>query len=236
MKILAIDAATEACSAALLCNGEQTARFEIAHQRHTELMLPMVEDLLTCAGIRLADLDALAVDRGPGSFTGVRISAGVAQGLALAAELPVIPVSSLAILAQGAVQNHGAEKILAVIDARMNEVYWAYYEQQDGRAVRAGKEQLSRAADIDHAPMPGILVVGSGASLVRQAHAQGDAARYATTRYAMEEADRYPRAQTMLRLAEDLFRQGRGIDAAVLEPVYLRNNVAKKKQPAPTVT
>ena len=102
MKLLAIDTSTEACSAALVVNGELSFRYEFAPRRHAELILPMIDDLLADAELSLTQLDGLGFGRGPGAFTGVRIATGVIQGLALSADLPVVPISSLAALAQGA--------------------------------------------------------------------------------------------------------------------------------------
>ena len=143
MKLLAIETATEACSAALYLDGEVHPRFVLAPQRHAELILDMMDGLLAAAGIGLRDLNALAFGRGPGSFTGVRIAAGVIQGVAFGADLPVVPVSTLAALAQGAVRQTGHERILAGVDARMGEVYWGVYQADaDGIVVLQGKEMV----------------------------------------------------------------------------------------------
>ena len=125
MRILAIDTATEACSAALWNDGNTCAHFELCPREHTQRILPIVQDILTQGGVSLTDLDALAFGRGPGSFTGVRIGIGIAQGLALGAELPMIGVSTLVTMAQGAWRKQGATRVLAAIDARMGEVYWS---------------------------------------------------------------------------------------------------------------
>ena len=109
MRILAFDTATEACSAALLIDNELISRFEIAPRRHAELILPMIEEVMVQAEIKVTQLDAIAVGCGPGSFTGVRIATGVAQGIAFAADLPVIPISTLAAIALGIVQAHNKE-------------------------------------------------------------------------------------------------------------------------------
>lgn len=130
-RILAIDTATEACSVALWNNGEKHALFEICPREHTQRILPMVQQVLAESGVTLNQLDALAFGRGPGSFTGVRIGIGIAQGLAMGAELPMIGVSTLATMAQGAFRLTGATQVLAAIDARMGEVYWGQYQRQD---------------------------------------------------------------------------------------------------------
>ena len=123
MRILAIDTATEACSVALWNDGTVNAHFELCPREHTQRILPMVQDILTTSGTSLTDINALAYGRGPGSFTGVRIGIGIAQGLALGAELPMIGVSTLMTMAQGAWRKNGATRVLAAIDARMGEVY-----------------------------------------------------------------------------------------------------------------
>lgn len=123
-RILAIDTATEACSVALYNQGETLAHFELCAREHTQRILPLVQQILAEAGLSLKQLDALAFGRGPGSFTGVRIGIGIAQGLSLGAELPLLPVSTLQTMAQGAYRQTGADRVLAAIDARMGEVYW----------------------------------------------------------------------------------------------------------------
>jgi len=131
MKILAVDTATQACSAALFIDGETTAEFRLAPREHTQLILPMVESLLQQAAIKIADLDALAFGRGPGSFTGVRIATGIVQGLAFAHNLPVLAISTLASIAQLAGDEHQHNNVLAGIDARMGEIYWGCYQRAD---------------------------------------------------------------------------------------------------------
>src|SRR3712207_4644337 len=120
--ILALDTATEACSVALLHNGNLTSLDELSPRTHTQRILPMVDELLSKANISLQQVDALVFGRGPGSFTGVRVGVGIAQGLALGAELPVVPVSNLLAMAQMAYEQYGATNVVALIDARMNEV------------------------------------------------------------------------------------------------------------------
>ncbi len=149
MKLLAIDTATEACSAALWIDNEVAERFEIAPRQHAALILPMAEQLLAEAGLTVPQLDLLAFGRGPGSFTGVRIAAGVIQGIAFAADLPVLPVSTLTALAQGVGREAGASQVLAAIDARMGELYWSSCVAGSGGIMQpTGEEQLAAAAAV----------------------------------------------------------------------------------------
>ena len=125
MKLLALDTSTEACSVAVYSDGVTFSAFELTPREHTHKILPMIEQVLAQVALRLSEVDALVVGRGPGAFTGIRIGIGVAQGLALAADKPVIPVSTLAALAQQAYQQYGATQVLAALDARMNEMQTA---------------------------------------------------------------------------------------------------------------
>ena len=222
MKILALDTATEACSAALLCDGSVYERHEIAPRRHAELILPMVDGVLTEAGFGLNDLDAIAFGRGPGAFTGVRIAAGVTQGLALGAGLPVIPVSSLAALAQPALGK--APVVLPAIDARMGEVYWAAYESdQDGLATALASEQVA-SPDAVQAPSNGkIFGVGSGWGTYRER-----LERILDGQISGVDPDRFPLAKDMLPLAVREYNSGRCVSAEQALPVYLRDNVVKQ--------
>ena len=142
MKILAIDTATEACSVALLTDETCQEIFEIIPRQHTERVLPMVDEMLKKADLSLSQLDALAYNCGPGSFTGVRVATSVIQGLAFSADLPVIPVSSLAALAQLAYREEHKQKVLSAIDARMNEMYWGCYQLENGLMRLIGKEKV----------------------------------------------------------------------------------------------
>src|SRR5450830_1753161 len=125
--ILAIETSTELASAALLYGDQLTTRSSLGVQTHSETILPMVQELLAEAGIALSACDAIAFGVGPGSFTGVRTACGVVQGLAFGAELPVLPVVTLAAMAQACREISGASDVLAILDARMGEVYWAQY-------------------------------------------------------------------------------------------------------------
>ena len=145
MKILALDTATEACSAALWLDGEVIERYAYAPREHNQLILPMLNGLLADAGVTLAGLDALAFGRGPGSFTGVRIATGVVQGIAYAASLPVAPVSTLAAMALEAIGETGDEFAMPCIDARMGVVYWSVYRRAGDGASTASSAMRSTA-------------------------------------------------------------------------------------------
>ena len=131
-KILIIDTSTEACSAALSINGQVTSLFEIAPRIHTKLILPMIDQVLKQKNVTVNQLTAIAWGRGPGSFTGVRIGSGIMQGLALGSDKPVLPISTLAAMAQQAIEQANAEYVMAAIDARMGEVYWGLYQNVEG--------------------------------------------------------------------------------------------------------
>lgn len=225
MNILALDTSTEACSAALLIGDNISERFELAPRGHSLLILPMLDDLLSEAGITLAAIDAIAFGCGPGSFTGLRIAAGIAQGVAYGADLPVVPVSSLAALAQGASVKTGAQKILAAIDARMAEVYWSAYQRGE-----TGLVQLQDCEGIhapEQVPLPetgGWLGAGSG----WETYGAVLHMRLANLLLGYE-SDHYPHAADVARLGAEGFRQGMAVSAEQAMPVYLRNEVAWKK-------
>lgn len=224
MKLLSLDTATEACSVALYIDAEISEQYQIAPQRHAELILPMAEQLLADADLSLGQLDAIAFGRGPGSFTGVRIAAGVVQGMAFSADLPVVPVSSLAALAQGAADDAGDSHILAVIDARMSEVYWSAYDIDDNGLVSAIADEQVCAVDVIQLPASdNWLGVGSGWTSYA-----GELKGLCTN--VRVEADRFPRARDIARLGIAAFEHGEAVAAEFAVPVYLRDNVAKKKQ------
>lgn len=222
MKLLAIDTVTEACSAALLVDGEIRQRFRVDPRRHTELILPMVGELLAEAQLSLSQLDALAVDRGPGSFTGVRIGIGVAQGLAFAVDLPVYPVSSLAALALAASGETRSDTYLSLLDARMEEVYWGTFRMEQGRLEAVLPEQVGPPASL---PLLSgdVLCTGSGVRLCT-----GSLARHEKYRFIEEPEFDYPRASSIARLAARA-PVSQAVTAARLQPVYLRNQVTRPR-------
>ena len=228
MRILAIDTATEACSVALLNDGAVSAHFEECPREHTQRILPLVKTILTEGNTALTDLDALAYGRGPGSFTGVRIGFGIAQGLALGAELPMIGVSTLATMAQGAWRKTGATRVLAAIDARMGEVYWAEY-QRDEQGVWHGEETeavLKPEAVAERLAQ----LSGEWATVGTGWQAWPDLAKASGLTLSSGEIE-LPAAEDMLPLACYLLAAGKTVAVEKAEPVYLRNEVAWKKLP-----
>jgi tRNA threonylcarbamoyladenosine biosynthesis protein TsaB len=221
MKILALDAATEACSAAFWVDGEVAERFEVIGRGHAGRLLPMADELLTAAGAALREMDGIAFGRGPGGFTGLRIAAGLAQGLAAGIARPVVPVSNLAAVAAGAARETGARRVLACMDARMGEVYWAAFECGGEAPVLLGREHLS-------APDGVVLPAGGGwhgAGHGFAAHA-GLAPRLGL---ASTDPAGLPRAGDIARLAAIDLAAGRGLAAAAGVPVYLRDDVVHRR-------
>jgi tRNA threonylcarbamoyladenosine biosynthesis protein TsaB len=218
MNLLAIETATESCSVALLSGERLFARSELAPRRHAELLLPMCDEVLAEAGLARRGLNALAVGCGPGAFTGVRLAISAAQGIALALDLPVVPVSSLAALALQAPDNDAP--ILAVIDARMGEIYAGWYRRTaDGLVESFAPETVGAVGDLVLATSEPCNVIGSGWATyhdVLRAHL-GSAPVSA-------EGDAYPQAVDVARLAAAHVREGVAPELAL--PVYLRDKVA----------
>ena len=218
--LLAIDTATEGCSAALWCNGEIAEEFREAPREHGRLILPMVDRLLSSAGLELSQLDALAFGRGPGAFTGVRIAAGVVQGLAFGAGLPVVGVSDLAALAQRAFREKGWRQVLACMDARMKEVYCGRFAVDPAGLARAVTEEAVLAPDHVGAPGDGVWHgVGRGFAAYPEL-AEGLVA---------VDPDALPMAADIVRLGADELARGSAVPAERALPVYLRSEVAWKK-------
>ncbi|WP_319784240.1 tRNA (adenosine(37)-N6)-threonylcarbamoyltransferase complex dimerization subunit type 1 TsaB [Oceanisphaera sp. IT1-181] len=235
-RILAIDTATEACSAALWQDGQLLSRYEVAPRGHTDLILPMVAELLAEAELSLNQLDALAFGRGPGSFTGVRITLGVAQGLAFGADLPLLGVSNLQALAQGAYRacgrecggeiaaESGAKTALAAIDARMGEIYIGGFALRDGVMTSTDTEQVVVPSDWLAANSDKHWATGVGSGLVTYPELLSRVGELCT-------ALPYPEAQDLLPQALQLWQQGQGVAAADALPVYLRDKVTWQKLP-----
>ena len=228
MRLLALDTATEACSVALLADGEMRLRFELTERSHADLVLPMVDGLLAEAGLRLEDLDGLAFGRGPGGFTGLRIATGVVQGLALGAGLSVAPVSSLAAVAEQVPAGEG-DAILVCNDARMGELYWGVFGRDASGAVDAlAAEAVSPPAKVS-LDAPGLRhVAGNGID------------RHPGFRQRVEAAGLqihdglYPRADAVARLGARILAAGQGVAPELALPVYIRDDVARPAAPAVT--
>jgi tRNA threonylcarbamoyladenosine biosynthesis protein TsaB len=224
MNLLAIETSTEGCSAALLVGNTLLQRFEIAPRRHAELILPMIQSLLEEAGIGRRDLEGIAVGRGPGAFTGVRLAISVAQGLALGLEVPVVPVSSLAALALEAPADeaHRDNAILAVIDARMGEIYAAAFRRnKDGLVEQISAETVGHAEQLILPHADQWSVVGTGWDAYRDALS----ARLSAPPN-FSDGTRLPQARAALRLAAPQFLRGEGLLPEAALPVYLRDKVA----------
>jgi len=235
MKILAIDTATEACSAALFIDDATldsgiTSQYRLAPRQHSRLILQMIDDLLQQADISVNNLDAIAFGRGPGSFMGLRIAAGVVQGIAFACDLPVIPVSTLKTMAQRVYQETGNTHVLSAIDARMDEVYWGAYILESQQWQLQDEEFVLSP---DNVKFPEVSVAGQ--SWV------GAGTGWATHKDRLLQASNrelpaifpecLPSAEAMVKLATQEYQAGNTIHAAEAIPVYLRNDVAKKPKP-----
>ncbi len=239
MKLLAIDCSTEACSVALYGSqpnsknksGQTIAHnHELAARQHTQRLLPMVDQLLANTEISLNQLDAIAFGRGPGSFTGLRICLGAVQGLAFGAELPVIPISSLAALAQTAVNElpelrSDSIAILSAIDARMDEVYWGTYKQHQGLVSLVDDEHLSAPEQL-YCPVDGtvkeIAGVGSGWNYAERIPGTRELSRFYP--------EVLPMAVGVAQLAYGELSAGNVLRADQAVPCYLRDEVAWQKQ------
>lgn len=221
MKLLAIDTATEALSAALWLDGEIIERYAVVSREHAAKLPPLVPELMAGAGLSLRQLDGLVCGIGPGSFAGVRIGVSYVKGLALGLDRPVIGVTSLAMLAQAALASRPDAVALSAIDARMDEVYFGAYRLVGGRACAVQDDIVGPAAAVAVAAAGPSIAVGSGWGVHR------DALLAALPGAPLSiDADAFPHAAEALRLAAPAFANGEGSDAAALVPAYLRNRVA----------
>lgn len=223
LKILALDTATDACSAALFINGEIREEFAVMPREHTKLILPMIDRLMAEAGMKPGQLDAIALSRGPGSFTGVRIATGVAHGIAFGADLPVALVSTLGAIAQDFFNRHEAVATsFTAMDARMSEIFWGVYQRNAlGLAELLGEEAVTPASE---ALFPEVLGygVGSGWSVYADSlHARLGALVQGVC------SDVLPRAAAVAQLGAFYFANGLAVPVEQAMPVYLRDKVAK---------
>ncbi len=216
-RILALETATEACSVAVLAGTAMYRRFEVRPRAHLRLLLPMVESVLTEAELDLGELDAIAFGCGPGGFTGLRIAAGAAQGLALGARLPVIPVSNLAALAAAAMRDTTAPKVVVCQDARMGEVYWGTFDRgADDLPVASGPERVGPPEVVSVAGSDW-LGAGSGWLAYPQLHVD-----FAGV---IESNPRWPDAADLVAIALRELHAGRVLAPELAAPTYIRNNV-----------
>lgn len=218
MKLLALDTSTEACSAALFIDGEISQRFEITPKAHTKLLLPMIDSLLAEAELNLSQLHALAFGCGPGSFTGLRIATGVVQGLAFGADLPVVPVSTLAALAQ----QFLPPLAFVATDARIGEIFWGVYQRNtNGFMELVGKETVLPVSHIEF-PTQSALGIGSGWRVYK------DELLARTDNFVSEiESDVLPQSSLIAKLGVYGFQCGLAVAAEHAQPVYLRDKVAQ---------
>lgn len=231
VNLLALDTSTEACSAALLIDGEIKQHYQVAPREHTHLILNMIDDLLSSAGLTSSDINVMAFGRGPGSFMGVRVAAGVIQGIAFAHSIPVVPVSTLAAMASVAMEETGQAKVLTAIDARMKEVYWgAYQKSETGSCILLGEECVVAPENV---PIPAEgewVAAGTGWA------SYGDVMKPALGDRCITVLDEcFPSAKAIAMLAIDDYEKGNAVSAAEAIPVYLRDNVASKPKSAANI-
>lgn len=216
MRLLAVETSTQACSAALWHDGRVVEVFEVAANRHSSLILGMVQQVLTESGTTLDRCDAIAFGRGPGSFTGLRIGVGVVQGLALGADIPVVPVSSLHAQAARA----GGGNVLAAFDARMGQLYWRLFSGGGGGLSHTNENMLT-VADLVRLPEDGEWVAaGTGCDLYRDAI---EAANPGVEIRFIQQS--YPHATDVARIGVADYLTGQMLPAAQAVPEYVRNRV-----------
>jgi len=219
LNILALDTSSEYCSVALWRDGALDAREVHAGQRHSELVLEMVDELLVRHGLNARRLDGIAYGAGPGSFTGLRIACGVTQGLAFGAGIPVVGIDTLLAMAERA----PADRVACCVDARMHEIYHAAYERRDGVWHTVHAPGVDAPAAVPLLPAGAWLGAGNGFAVYREALAL----RYAGSLQAID-TELHARAQEIAQLAVPAFERGRGVDATGAVPLYIRDKVALK--------
>ncbi len=218
--IVALDTSTEACSVALLCNGESLDRYVVEPRIHAKALLPMLDELLAEAGLTARQIDAVAFGRGPGAFTGVRIATAAAQAIALGGDLPVAPVSTLACIAHRSFREHGNNKVAAAIDARMGEVYWGTYQVAGAGVVEIVAEERVCAPSA----VPVLDASWSAAGTGWQTY-QSELLQL-TGVTLTDDVDPFPHAVDILQIGITQLQRGEGVAPEHALPVYLRDNVA----------
>lgn len=235
MRILALDTSTEFLSLALMLDGKNYTRDIHAGQTHSQQILPVLRELLDEAGVTLQSLDGIAFGEGPGSFTGLRIGCGVAQGLAFGANLPVVGVSTLLALAHGAYVETNAQKVIASLDARMGEIYHAAYEriyEESGEEADEGSGETWREICPPSLCKAENSPTINGQDWVGVGSAWGVYAQQLNNYYAQQVTNSLPninpKALTIAQLAAPIFQAGLGRPAHQAAPVYIRNKIALK--------
>jgi tRNA threonylcarbamoyladenosine biosynthesis protein TsaB len=231
VRVLALDAATEMCSVALLLNGELIVRSLEAGKSSAQQLLTMVEEVMAEGQVSLSMLDGLAASIGPGAFTGVRISVAVAQGLAFGAGLQVAPVTTLEALALQALALHAWDTlprpvaspvpVIACLDARMGEVYWGCFRADAARGVRA-----SSAPQVGSPAAVALGLNGRHLGIGRGFSAYPELAQIQGVEIGPQERMALPNAREIARLGALRLAGGGGLDPAALQPLYLRDKVA----------
>lgn len=219
VNLVALETSTEYCSLAVSRGAQVFERSFHAGQRHSELALPALRELLQQAGLELTAIEGIAYGAGPGSFTGLRIACGIAQGLALARNLPLAGIGTLLALAE----DCGADKAIACLDARMGEVYHGAYRKSGGQWIEVHAPALYKPDAVPQVEGSGWIACGSGF----RAHGAALTRCY-DGRISRIDAGAIPNAAAMLRLAREVFAAGRGVDAAAAAPLYVRDKVALK--------
>ncbi|MBK7462199.1 MAG: tRNA (adenosine(37)-N6)-threonylcarbamoyltransferase complex dimerization subunit type 1 TsaB [Betaproteobacteria bacterium] len=217
MLILALETSTELGSCALWRDGDIVERLCPPGQSHSETLLPLVRELLGESGLKVAQLDAIAFGVGPGAFTGLRVACGIAQGLAVAANIPLVPVTSLEAMAE----MTGAEQVLALLDARMGEVYAGSYQRSANGYALQGEIRVWSPANVPLPTAAGWLICGNAPSAYPELQARIVAAGLPIHPGIL------PTAAALARLAAPRAARGEGIDAALAAPLYIRDKVAK---------
>lgn len=220
--ILALDTSTEACSCALSIDGAIAEVFEYCPRQHAQKILPMIHALMAKHELGFSRIDAIAFGRGPGSFTGLRIAAGVTQGIAFAAELPVIPVSTLAAIALDVYQSTTSPRVLSCLDARIDEVYWGLFGFENGLPVLLKQEFLCKPENVRSAlieEFPTIVAGGNGLQFINRFPA------VIQNRIADYLPELLPRAGQIAKIAAELWHRKIYVSAEEVAPVYLREQV-----------
>lgn len=226
-RILAIDTSTDACSVAIWNQGEILTSYEVRPREHAQRILPMVQQALAEGEIVLSQIDVLAFGRGPGSFTGIRIGISVAQGLALGADLPLLGLSTLKTIAQGAWRISHAERILAAIDARMGEVYWGQFERQKDSSWHENEREEMITFSEALKRLRGLRGIWARAGTGWQMYPD----LVSESAFSVYDGKiLFPQAEDMLSLALLAWKQGLALAVENVKPIYLHNKVTWKKQ------